>query len=317
VSYWSLNRIYGGEVDPIEGQQLYGSPGLYDFVVPAGVFSVCIACIGSGAPGGTGGTSTTDGYGGSGGALAYRNTITTTPGETLTVRVGESSTGSGDSRDSWVKRGSTLLVGAGGGLQGVDKNMFNPGEVVNFYGGHGGASDYGASIFGGSPETLYAGGGGGSAGGWSSAGVSGGVGPKFFVDGTSGSTGSGGSGGSGSGAGMVYQADGMGGANFGTKYGGAGGGTGIVVSGSNGAAGTYSSVFDDGVSGGGGSSGQNGGASNPKVGGAYGGGGGGGIAYYNDTTTSMIFDVGGVGGSGAVRIIWGDGRSYPSNSTDV
>jgi hypothetical protein len=64
-----------------------------------------------------------------------------------------------------------------------------------------------------------------------------------------------------------------------------GGGVGILGQGANGSA-----------NGGGGSGGSNGGS----IGGAYGGGGG---------------TDGNNGGTGAVRIIWGAGRSFPSTNT--
>jgi hypothetical protein len=45
-------------------------------------------------------------------------------------------------------------------------------------------------------------------------------------------------------------------------------------------------------------------------GGNYGGGGGGG--YYDSSTSTY---KGGNGAGGAVRIIWGAGRSFPSTNT--
>ena len=83
-------------------------------------------------------------------------------------------------------------------------------------------------------------------------------------------------------------------------YCGGGGGVGILGSGGNGTAGTT-----NGGGGGGGSSGTNGGGNTSGLGGNYGGGGGG--AADNNR-------AGGAGAGGAVRIIWGTGRSYPSTS---
>jgi len=89
---------------------------------------------------------------------------------------------------------------------------------------------------------------------------------------------------------------------------GGGGGVGIITQGTNGAGGS------NGISGCGGSGGQNGGHGEPYSngigngygqGGCYGGGGGGGGTSHG----------GGWGGTGAVRIIWGSGRSYPNASS--
>jgi hypothetical protein len=46
------------------------------------------------------------------------------------------------------------------------------------------------------------------------------------------------------------------------------------------------------------------------AGGAYGGGGGGGCGDYN-------WQLAAAGAAGAVRIIWGSGRSFPSNAANV
>jgi hypothetical protein len=62
------------------------------------------------------------------------------------------------------------------------------------------------------------------------------------------------------------------------------------------------SVNNRGIGGSGGANGVSGGA-----GGAYGGGGG---ACEDDTNRSGLR-----GGVGAVRIIWGNGRAYPSTNT--
>jgi hypothetical protein len=54
--------------------------------------------------------------------------------------------------------------------------------------------------------------------------------------------------------------------------------------------------------------GGSGGSDGGSDGGIY---GGGGARHYNPGTNSSGRD----GGQGAVRIIWGDGRSYPSTNT--
>lgn len=97
-----------------------GSPGawLYDkatigvstmFEVPEGVTSANILCIGAGGrnwPGTSGGQ-------GGGGACAWSNGVPVTPGELLTVNVGQSlawNTHNTDDCASYVKRGGTTLV---------------------------------------------------------------------------------------------------------------------------------------------------------------------------------------------------------------
>ena len=91
-----------------------------------------------------------------------------------------------------------------------------------------------------------------------------------------------------------------------------GGGVGIYGQGSNGTA----AGQQTGNGGGGGSSGTSGGAGGLPPGpfngsGGAGGsfGGGGGAAF------SGVYDTGGAGSGGAVRIIWGAGRSFPSTNT--
>ena len=69
-----------------QGQQEFTSPGTYTFVVPANVQSISMVAVGGG---GGGAQNVDDGGGGGGGALAYNNDVAVTPGETLTVIVGQ------------------------------------------------------------------------------------------------------------------------------------------------------------------------------------------------------------------------------------
>ena len=71
------------------GEQSYPTAGTYTFIVPARVSSINVLCIGGGGAGaGADDTSDTAGSGGGGGACAYTNSISVTPGESLTVIVG-------------------------------------------------------------------------------------------------------------------------------------------------------------------------------------------------------------------------------------
>jgi len=266
------------------GQQLFTTTGTSNFTVPVGVTSISAVCVGGGG-GGAGGNSDGGGSsGGGGGALCYGR-IQVTPGETLTITVGNGGNGgtSGNDGDngglSRIARGATNLITANGGDGGVndDTGTVNGGtrsvdaSVTDSGGGNGGNSG------GNSTNT---GSGGGGAGGYSGNGGAGG---------TTGN-GSAGSGGSGGGGGATSAGQGYG-----------GGGVGVLGAGAGGAAGLLN------TSGGGGGSGGNDGTR--PAGGTYGGGGG---ACDDDTNSS-----GGNGGQGAVRIIWGPGRAYPSTGVST
>lgn len=137
--------------------------------------------------------------------------------------------------------------------------------------------------------------GGGSAGGWTSSGVNGSMGGDIGLNGVGGSGASGGGGSPRSG-------------DETERCGGGAGGTGLV-SGSNGVASlTY---WNGGGGGSGGTSGTNGSTTLPGSGGNYGGGAGG----FEFTNTDIVVD--GVGGVGAVRLMWGEGRSFPSTNVGI
>lgn len=181
-------------------------------------------------------------------------------------------------------------------------------------GGSGGISPY----FDGAAD--YGGCGGGGAGGYSGSG------------GTATSSASGGTGGSGSGGG-----GGAGATAVAVVAGGGGGGVGLLGSGSSGAGGAYSGGTSNGGSGG--SSGTSGGSVSGNTGGAgglYGGGAGGNVglgsssgtngqaggalAYKNNIAVTPGASVtitipATASANGAVRIMWGVGRAYPSTNT--
>ena len=282
---WNLQAVYGTIYVP-PGQQLFTSS--QSFVVPGGVTQISAAAIGGGGggSGGDGGRGETN-NGGGGGGLAY-GTFAVTPGETLTITVGAGGTsasgGSGGAGGATsIARGATVLLSGGGGAGGVERSTGTAAGGTSTGtqrtgGGIGGAGGTGGGGGGGT--------GGGGAGGYSAAGGAGGA----ITAAGAASTGGGGGGGGG---------------RSGTTAGnaGSGGGTGLLGAGSNGTAGT-----SNGGGGGGGSGGTAGAtnASSPSGGGVYGGGGGG-------RTDSS--GTGALGGAGAVRIIWGAGRQYPSTGT--
>ena len=190
----------------------------------------------------------------------------------------------------------TVVVGAGGAgsrtspaPSGGSSYFINTSTVVG-YGGKGGVylgavsgGGYypnGGSGGGSTQANINQSGGGGGAGGYSGNGGDGGT---LNYSGNGGNGGGGGGGGSQNGGGSA----------------GAGGGVGIYGQGTSGAGGA--SIYR----GGGGSGGIGGGVS--TLGGTYGGGGAG-----NDVDTAS-----GTGAGGAVRIIWGPNRSFPSTNTGV
>ena len=148
--------------------------------------------------------------------------------------------------------------------------------------GGGAGGNGGADIFG---SGWYSGGGGGGAGGYSGNGGRGGNASN------TGSTGSGGGGGGGGGGGDGFQTQ---------TAGGSGGGTGVLGIGVNGAGGVGGGTgVGDGLPGGQGSPDGSGDAM------LYGAGDGSDV------------NGGRYGATGAVRIIWGSGRSFPNNAGDA
>lgn len=284
------------------GQQAYTTPGNYMFTVPAGVTSVSMVCVGGGGGGGNSGQYTPPGSGGGGGGLAYVNNVSVTPLSSLIVYVGVGGyggySGGGDSYIANATQSVVYAMATGGTLG------------TSSAGGTGGAYFYTTGYNGGNAANSNGNGtGGGGAAGYF---ANGGAGGQQFAAGAS-STGSGGGGGGG---GNTFFSNSF---NYRFEYygcGGLGGGVSIIGSGSNGsggAAGTSAnSLTVDGSAGG------NGGDSSP-----YAGAGAGGQGVYRliDTDYETQLDWMPTGNSngnpGAVRIIWGAGRSYPSNAANV
>ena len=275
-------------LQPLAGEYLYTTAGTYTWTCPSDVYYICILAIGSG--GGAQRNIGSTGYPGTAGNL------------------------------SKFVNGATTIVQANGGGRGIPGAAGAGGTTTGttgYVGYTGGAGGYAA--------------GNGNGGGGGAAGYSG-------VGGVGGST-------SAPGAGSGGGAGGGGSQTFG-NFSGSGGGVGVYGQGSNGAAGTNNSTAASvAAAGKGGSGGDNGNTGlnnlsggtygggcftyNGTVSSAYGGGGGGGLAYINNyavtpgnTYTVTVgapgqdFNAGGVvqanGGGGTVRILWGNGRSFPS-----
>lgn len=268
----------------LPNQVEFASPGTYSWTAPANITSVSVACIGGGA-GGSINTGVADG--GGGGGLGWRNNITVTPGKSYTVVVGSGGaggTGSGPALgqaggDSYFKNPETVMGSGGEGTAG--------GTFVGNGGGVGGAGGDG----------IEQAGGGGGAGGYSGNGGTGGTGNNVFSE-RAGQNGVGG--GAGGGAGGFN--------NIGAQTISGGGGGGVRLTGLAVNQGVVSGGVPAGEQGGGGQSAPGATAATDKNGAGYGGGGAG-------VTLISGSGAAGNGASGAVRIIWGAGRSYPGTST--
>ena len=268
------------------GQVAYTTPGTYSWTAPAGVSSVSVVAIG----GGGGNTVPWSDYssglrGGSGGGeLRWKNNITVIPGNSYQVVVGGpgqygTSNGGVTSTNGGNSSFNSTTVLANGGGRG-------PNTTSGGVGGSGGTGDGGGN--GGAGGNVLSGrmGGGGGAGGYSGNGGAGGNGSDTNNALTYGQSGSGGGAGGGRGG------------NVSSFIGNAGGGTGIFGEGASGAGDTDGGFGARGGDGSGGS------------GGSY-----GGSASANSLNSNINNFYFGNGVGGAVRIIWGTGRAFPSTLT--
>ena len=264
------------------------TPNTYSWTVPAGVTSISAVAV-SGGGGGPRGGCDFGGQGGTGGSLFYKNNISVTPGETLTIVVGAGGSG-----------GTINGVGTSGGASSITRS-----GTALLSATVGGAFDYLSS--GGSGDSC---GGGGGAGGYSSSGqvASGGNAGGQENQGSNGTYGASGGGGGGydDGCWNRYQSG-----NGGSTYlygrgdngvGGAGGDPNSHYEGYNGGDGSATNIAGSGTRG------------NAK------GGSGGAIGGYNsdDCGDNVSTNFGYAGAAGAVRIIWGDAsisRSFPATNT--
>lgn len=281
-----------GDVTEPAGQQVYtattGSPNAFSWTAPPTTTSVCVVCVG----GGGGGVRNPAGSanGGGAGGLAWKNDIPVVGGQSYPGVAGgggsRSSTSNigpaSDGADSYFISPTTVCgKGGEGGVNSPQTNTAEGGAFTGDGGGEGGTGEH-------SGPTRRCGGGGG-AGGYSGDGGT--IGPPTRSAPPGGGGAAGGRGGPG-------------------DRGGGGGGVGLLGEGTSG---THPNGFPggDGIHGEGGSGGTDGGPNgasptNRGNGGLYGGGGAGA-----DGPTEH-----GDGGPGAVRIIWGTGRSFPTTLTD-
>jgi hypothetical protein len=300
-----MNSVFenGGIIGPARsfkaspiGEEEYITPGTYSWTAPEGVTSVCVVCVGAG--GGPAG-NTNGGAGAGGGGLGWKNNIPVIPGQSYAVVVGAgggrvtSGTAPAGGDSYFINTSTVAGLGGGGGVAGTTAVFGAGGGFVGDGGGNGGN--------GGERGSTASAGGGGGAGGYSG---NGGDGSAGTVTTGLAQSGSGGGGGGGGAAGSADSA-------------GSGGGVGIYGEGPSGSGGANST--DDGGSGFGGSGGEDGnfatttapeniyGTSNRSTPGRFGGGGAGA-----DNTTNEQAP----GAGGAVRIIWGDDRVFPSTNVE-
>ena len=246
--------------------------------------------------------------GGGGGALAWKNNISVTPGQSYTVEVGDQwprASGNTPGETSYFINLTTCAAGGGWPDNSIWTPYNAPGGVIiagdgGGDGGMGGSWNSAATMQPGHITTAY--GGGGGAGGYSGMGGNG-----CSNDTAAPVQGSDGQGGGGGGGYAIQDFGQFSQGAFDTTHGG-GGGVGIYGEGTSGVKGTNSSGNRGGK---GGSAGANGieclsyqgnsapGSYGTGSGGQFGGGSGGG----------------GDAGHGAVRLIWGTGRSFPSTNT--
>ena len=275
----------GTQGDPTSGEAVWsGHPtstggSEQNWTVPAGVTSICILCVGGGA-------GADAGNAGGGGGLSWINDVPVTPGTTLKVWQGRtgsrfgSTGGDIDGENSYVKDANgDLIIQANGG-----------GKNQNGSGGFGGDT---SSNIGTNYQNLTFGGGRGGHGNGGSSGKGGGGGGGGY-------TGAGGNGGVSCTAGAPGQGGGGGGGGgHCSTDGGQGGGVGLFGEGTSGTGGNAANYGQPGSGGSGGYTGASSYGSWNEYTGAFGGGCGAGS---------------GGAGRGAVRILWGAGRAFPSTN---
>jgi hypothetical protein len=256
-----------------KGEAIFTTPGLFEWVCPPGVYSVCGVAIAGGYD--------------FGGCLTWKNNIPVIPGQSYTIEVG----------------GSQAASSA------ISQNILHayPGRTAVVFGKPGQAYDGGG--FGGRATSNFSGGGG--AGGYLGDGGDGGAVQESA--GAAGSAGSGGGGGGGQG-GLLHVV----GQNTIIDPSGGGGGTGLFGIGPSGPATSPGpSGGQGGNPGSGGEAGVQGVAATgiAGVGGRYGAGSGSRSDKSNtDTGETVATGPDPVLQSGAVRLIWGAGRSFPYNA---
>lgn len=291
---------------PAASSVIFTTEGTHSWVVPDGLTSISAVAVGAGGSGASAGDYRTA-TGGAGGGLAWMSNISVTPGDTLYIKV------AGDTAGQWGgnNQHTNGLAGADSWISYGSSSVSSATKIIHGTGGGGGliyqtngvhlttSSSRGVALHG----TEHA-----STSGTTSGGGSGGLGGAEYY-GAQGSGGSGGGAGGYTGQGGDYStpnptANTGAGASIQNTWNGSGN--------SGGSSGGGVGVYGKGLTGTSSSrAGSGGNGTNPDAGSntwRYGGGGSGKGHTYGSWS-------GGTGGAGAVRIIWGDGRSYPDTNT--
>ncbi len=151
--------VLGGMGNLMGQTQPFTTVGTTNWTVPAGVTCITVECWGGGGGGGGGkGSSDGNGYvwgagggGGGGGAYSKSQTITVTPGQTITVTVGNAGTAGTNAPGNGGNGGTSSIVVAGvtyqalGGLGGAGRNSTSANGAGN--GGLGGAAETNGTLY--------------------------------------------------------------------------------------------------------------------------------------------------------------------------
>ena len=254
-----------------------------NWTVPVGVTSVCMLVIGGGAGADGGGN-------GGGGGLTWINDVPVTPGTTLKIYHGRTG-GRNGSYNGQDGRGEYSYILDANGVQIIEAGGGWMNGANGQSGGNGGNQDFRDPIYASLP---YGGGKGGMGNGPGATSGKGGGG------GAAGYSGNGGDGGTPCSYGSPGQGGGGGGGGGNcSQDGGQGGGVGIYGEGASGAGGADGNYASPGQGGSGGYAGAGSYGQWTKFTGMFGGGSGAGS---------------GGAARGAVRILWGAGRAFPSTN---
>lgn len=160
-------------------QVIFDSPGSYSYTVPAGVTEIDVEAVGASGGGGSGGSASSSAFvifsmairettaTGGDGALGERTlqTLTVTPGEVLTIVVGEGGAGGLKSNDRFPPEATFGGTGGTGDPAGVSGGNAAGGyDNLGLLSGGGGGAGGGSSVSSAS-ETVRAQGGAGGGGG--------------------------------------------------------------------------------------------------------------------------------------------------------
>ena len=289
-------RAAGGAGVPVRGEVIFTLSGSSTWIVPEGVTSICAVCVGSGSGSSFDIDNNNTYVGGAGGGLAWVNDIAVTVGDSLSMFIGQR--GFSVAQSTFTYAAASAIFNGGEARLTVGGTIVcraSGGYISSGLVGTGGVALVGTGGSGGSTTSTTSETSGGGAGGYSGNGANGITGTTS----TAGGAGSGGGGGSGAISGNVTSSAG-------------GGGVGLFGEGASGGATGVPSNLYEAFGGNGGSGGESGTSRPPTVAtsnsrsplhaGNYGGGAGcsAGLSY---------------AGGGAIRILWGKGRAFPS--TDV